>query len=687
MKDGGKLIMEPNDMSASKNEDQRLEATLYTRVANNRLARSLNFQDKQDFKDAYKGFLGGADLEYIQDKEGNRIWSWSEYRQFLDSNPETPAPNSVNPSLWRQSKLAMITGLFKVTDEIYQVRNYDISNMTFIESDSCIIVVDVQTCKETAKAAMDLFYEKRYGNSKETRKKVEWIIYTHSHADHYGGVKGVTEHKYAGKNIEIVAPEGFLEQALTENVMAGNVMSRRASYMYGSELPRDEKAQVGVGLGMATPTGSGGLIEPTMIITPGNDNFVTKNIGGLKFVFQLVPGSEAPVNLHFYIPRFKALCTAENAVHNLHNLYSLRGAKVRDAKAWSGYLSEAIERWGDKVEVLFGVHHWPVWNEQGDNKIVGYLKKQRDMYKYIHDQTLRLANHGYNMDEIAEMIVAEGLPEGLHSNWATRGYYGSLSHDVKAVYVYYLGWYDGNPATLHPLPRVEASEKYVEYMGGADSILAKAQVDYELGQYRWVAQVVNHLIYADPSNQEARELQANALEQLGYQAESGPWRNVYLSAAQSLRDSPGINSQAKAEMTGGGTITPDTIMAMPIDMLFDYMAMRLNGFDAKNASQTITLNWNFTDDENYLMTLENCVLNHVRTVLSVIPPSVSQAIDCHITLTAATFKRLIFGQITVEDAMACRLLQLTGNAEKLEELFSLIDSFNFYFNLVTPISA
>ncbi|MGB0384002.1 MAG: alkyl/aryl-sulfatase [Ardenticatenaceae bacterium] len=663
--------MEPNEMISSNNKARRHEPTSYTLEANLKLAQTLNFDDRQDFEDANRGYLGGGDLDQIPEGAKRPAWKWSEYRTFLDSNPDTPAPASVNPSLWRQSQLTMISGLFEVVPgRIWQVRNYDLANMTFIESDECIIVVDVLTSQPTAKAAIDLFYEKT-----GTTKKVEWIIYTHCHVDHYGGIKGILEHEQASDDIKIVAPEGFLEHALAENVTAGNVMSRRAMYMYGSLLPKHPKGQVGVGLGMATPRGSVGLIEPTMIIRPNNDNFVRKNIGGLRFVFQLVPGSEAPAEMHFYMPRFNALCTAENAVHTLHNLYTLRGAKVRDAKAWSDYLSETIERWGGKAQVLFGVHHWPVWNEDGQNKIVPYLKKQRDTYKYIHDQTLRLANHGYNMDEIAEIIVAEGLPEGLHTNWATRGYYGSLSHNVKAVYAFYLGWYDGNPATLHPLPRVEASKKYVEYMGGADNILANAQTDYDNGEYRWVAQVVNHVIYADPNNKQARKLQADALEQLGYQAESGPWRNVYLAAAQSLRLPP----RMPLPTTEASTVTPETISAMPTDMLFDYMAVRLNGFEAKHV-EPMTLIWTFTDTrEKYLMTLENSVLSQKEWERS------DKEADATITLIRETLNDLMLGKTTVEEAIASGDMCIAGNSLKVETLFELMDSFTVWFNLVTPV--
>jgi alkyl sulfatase BDS1-like metallo-beta-lactamase superfamily hydrolase len=483
-------------------------ASAATVAANAAVLRELPFQDKQDFQDAMRGFIAplpnnGA----ITSDDGRAVWDLSRFQFAKDQ----PAPATVNPSLWRQLQLLSIGGLFEVTPRIYQVRGGDLSNITFIEGKTGIIVMDPCISVETAKAGLDLYHKHR-GN-----RPVVAVVYTHSHIDHFGGVRGVLDEKdvKAGK-VRIIAPEHFVEEAVSENVVAGNHMQRRASYMFGKLISPGPVGMLGAGLGLTTPNGMSTLIEPTDVITKTGQ---TLTIDGLTFEFLLAPGSEAPAEMHFYVPELRALTAAENANHTLHNLYTLRGAKVRDARGWASYLDQTIERWGDQAEVLYGPHHWPTW---GQARIVDHLKKQRDMYKYLNDQTLRLANHGYNMVEAAEMI---NPPRELGQHWANRGTYGSVSHDVKAVWTYYLGYLDGNPARLEPLPPIDAGKKYVEYMGGASAVIQKARKDYEAGNYRWVAQVLDQVVSADPSNQEAKNLLADALEQMGYQAESGPWRN------------------------------------------------------------------------------------------------------------------------------------------------------------------
>jgi alkyl sulfatase BDS1-like metallo-beta-lactamase superfamily hydrolase len=633
-------------------QDQRNDATAATKAANDRLLEELPFDDTSDFDNAKRGLIAPLPAAMIEGEAGNTIWNPQQYG-FI--TPDAAAPDTVNPSLWRQSQLINLSGLFEVTDGIYQVRNLDLSNMTIIEGDEGITVVDPLISEETAKVGLELYHEHR------GEKPVKAVIYTHSHVDHYGGVRGVVdEADVRSGDVKIYAPEGFLEAAVAENVMAGNAMSRRASYMYGNLLPPDPKGQVGAGLGTTTSAGTVTLIPPTDIISKTGHKEV---IDGLTYEFLMAPGSEAPAEMLWFIEEKNAISAAEDATHTLHNTYSLRGAKIREPLPWSKYLNEALAMWGDKAEVLFAQHHWPTW---GNANVVELLSKQRDLYRYINDETLRLANQGYKMREIAERIE---LPESLATFWANRGYYGSLYHDVAATYVLYLGWFDGNPATLHELPPAEASRHYVEFMGGADAVLAKAKESYDKGDYRWVAQAVNHVVLADPDNQAAKDLQADALEQLGYQAESGPWRNFYLSGAKELRD--GV-----AQLPTPNTASPDTVRAMPLDLFFDYLGVRLNG--PKAAAAQAVLNFDFGDTGGkYLIELENGVLNHTAD-------RQADDADATVTLTRVTLNDIILQETKLADALSVGDVKVSGDQTKLEELVSYLDTFQFWFNIVTP---
>ena len=624
-----------------------------TKKINAGVLQQLPFTDRQDFEDARRGFIAPLpDGGVIRDKDGKPVWDLTSF-SFIKEG--APAPDPVNPSLWRQSQLLTYAGLFKVIDRVYQVRGADASNINFIEGDTGIIVVDPLISVECARAALDLYYQHR------PKKPVVAVIYSHSHTDHYGGVKGVvSEDDVKAGKVKVIAPDGFMKAAVDENVMAGTAMSRRAGYMYGIFLPPGPQGKVTSGLCLTVSTGTVTLIPPTDIITRTGQELT---IDGLKFVFQMAPDTEAPAEMHFYIPQLKLLCPAENCCHNLHNVYTLRGAKIRDTLAWSKALNETLERWGDQAEVMLNVHHWPVW---GQARIVDRLKKQRDMYRYLHDQTLRLANQGYTMTEIGEMIQ---LPPSLAQEFYCRGYYGSVNHNVKSVYVKYLGWFDGNPANLHPLPPREASKRYVEFMGGAEAVIKKAQEDYDKGDYRWVAQVMNHVVFADPKNAAAKELQARALEQLGYQAESGPWRNFYLTGAQELR-------QGMTEMEGT-TASPDTIRAMPLELIFDYLGVRLNAPEAEGKS--ITINWNFTDTkEQYVLALENGALNHTAN-------KQAKEADATVTLTRAALDQAILGgKPKLQAEIAAGDIKIDGQKEKVGELLSLLDKFDPWFNIVTP---
>ncbi|MSY23070.1 MAG: MBL fold metallo-hydrolase, partial [Actinobacteria bacterium] len=493
--------------------NQPKPASESTILANAAAQSRYNFEDTADFDRARRGLLLQIESGAINSELGVPVWDPSQY-EFVSGE----SPDSVNPSLWRQAALNNIHGLFEVVPGIYQVRGYDISNISFIRSDTGWIVIDPLTVAETAAAARKLI-DSHFGPL-----PIVAVIYTHSHADHYGGIRGiVTDEEVKSGQIRIIAPEGFLEAAVSENVTAGPAMTRRAMYMYGVLLPVGPLGHVDAGLGKTIPIlGSRGLITPTQSITQSGE---VLEIDGVPIEFQLTPGTEAPAEMNFYFPSYRAVCMAENCAATLHNVYTPRGAEIRDSLSWSKYIDDAIDLFLDRSDVAFASHHWPRW---GQADMLAFLSGQRDIYRYLHDQTMRLANHGHTANEIAEMLA---LPDAIADEWFNRDYYGTVSHNVKAVYQRYLGWFDANPAHLHELPQVDSAKKFVEYMGGADAVLERATEDFNRGEYRWVAQVVNHLVFADPTSQSARELQADALEQLGYQSESGPWRSFYLTGA------------------------------------------------------------------------------------------------------------------------------------------------------------
>ncbi|WP_416348251.1 alkyl/aryl-sulfatase [Citrobacter sp. R-1.5.2] len=628
------------------------EATAQTKSANDALYGQLPFTDKTDFSNAHKGFIAPLPQELIKGKQGNTVWNPQQYAFIKEGDK---APDTVNPSLWRQSQLINIGGLFEVTDGVYQIRNLDLSNMTIMEGKEGITVIDPLVSAETAKVGMDLYYQNR------GKRPVVAVIYTHSHVDHYGGVRGVVDEAdvKSGK-VKVYAPAGFMKEAVSENIMAGNAMSRRASYMYGNLLKPDAKGQVGAGLGTTTSAGTVTLIEPTNYITHTGQKEV---IDGLTYDFMMAPGSEAPSEMLWYVEEKGMIEAAEDVTHTLHNTYSLRGAKIRDPLAWSKYINDVITRWGGKANIIIAQHHWPTW---GNDNVVKLMKSQRDMYRYINDQTLRMANQGLTRDEIAANFK---LPSGLAKSWASRGYYGSVSHDVKATYVFYLGWFNGNPATLDELPPVDAAKKYVDYMGGADAIMQKAKADYAQGNYRWVAQVTNKIVFADPHNKDARNLEADALEQMGYQAESGPWRNFYLTGAQELRN--GVVKGATPN-----TASPDTVKAMSPEMFFDYLAVHINGEKAANAKAVFNVDLG-SDGGKYKLELENGVLNHSANAQA------SDA-DASIVLNRATLNKIILKEESLKQAKEKGEVTITGNQAKVDEFLSYLDSFDFWFNIVTP---
>jgi alkyl sulfatase BDS1-like metallo-beta-lactamase superfamily hydrolase len=632
---------------------QRKDATKATKDANDRLLEELPFEDRRDFEEAERGFIAPLpDGGLLRAEDGSDVWNTQKF-SFIEE--DSPAPDTVNPSLWRQSQLVLKGGLFKVTDRIYQVRNADLSNLTIVEGDTGLIVFDPLITTEAARWALELYFAHR------PRRPVVAVVHSHSHVDHFGGVKGViSEGGVATGKVKIVAPAGFLEAAVAENVLAGNVMSRRATYMYGNLLPPDPKGQVGAGLGMTTSVGTVTLIPPTDEITETGQRMM---IDGLTFEFLLAPDTEAPAEMHWFIEELGALTAAENCCHTLHNTYTLRGAAIRDPQAWSRYLNETIDRWGHKTEVMYGMHHWPVW---GTDRVLEMLRKGRDAYRYINDQTLRLANHGHTPVEIADIVE---LPDELAHHWALRGYYGTVNHNVRATYVKYLGWFDGNPANLHTLPPEKVAKRYVEFMGGAQATLKKARSAYESGEYRWVAEVVNHVVFADPGNAKARELQADALEQMGYQSEAGPWRNFYLTGAKELRE--GV-----VKLPAPNTASPDSVRAMSLDLFFNYLGVRLNGPMASGTR--ITLNLEFTDTgDRAVLELANGALNHLLG-------HTAEEADATVTLTRSALDRVILGEKTLADEVSSGETAVEPNSAPLEKLVSLLDTFEFWFPIVEP---
>ncbi len=621
-------------------------------------ARASMSNDRSDFDRVRRGLLASPRQRQIPGRFGHAVWDHDSYAFLDDPERSNDPPATVHPSLWRQGQLNNVAGLFEVVDGIYQVRGLDISNITFIRGDSGWIVIDPLTSRETAEAALELIH------SHFNERPIHAVIYTHSHTDHFGGVRGViNEADVLAERVEIIAPAGFLEAAVSENVLAGTVMLRRATYMYGALLARDEKGHVDTGLGKGLPAlPSVGLIGPTREIhTTGTE----LTIDGVRMIFQITPGTEAPAEMNIFFPELSALCMAENCTANQHNLYTLRGAQVRDALAWSKYINESIELYLDETTVLFASHHWPRW---GQDEARDYLASQRDAYRYVHDQTLRLANHGLTMNEIAEELT---LPDSLGDQFFNRGYYGTMSHNAKAVYQRYLGWFDANPAHLHVHPPVAAAQRYVAFMGGAQSVLEKAHQSFDAGDYRWVAEVVNHVVFADPSNEAARLLQADALEQLSYQSESGPWRDFYLTGAQELRS----NGTALAGVAGNA-LSSEFANAMSTEMLFDLLGVRLNGPRAANLA--VNADVQVTDrDEQWALGVMNGAVNAVAGRTHG---------EAHVSIrcTHAALAALISGHGELETLEANGAMAIDGSRNDLSSLLSALDTFSFGFEIVLP---
>ena len=629
-------------------------ATTITAEANAEWYEKLDFSDRREFANAERGWLDNAEGRIIDGDDNRSVWDLQSYG---DLNRD--APDTVNPSLWRNTQLNAKAGLFEVCDGIYQVRGFDMANTTFIRTDHGWIVFDVLMCKENMKAAKELM-ENRFGPL-----DIKAVLYSHSHVDHFGGVEGVITREQvadaklslkkqlaSGKTL-VLAPAGFLKHAISENVYAGIAMARRAQFQYGTVLDKGEKGALSVGIGMGQSTGTVGLIAPTYEI---GEDVPKLTIDGLEIEFQLTPGTEAPAEMNAYFPKYRALWMAENCTGTLHNLYTLRGAEVRDANDWAKYIIEADQRFCDKTDVVFQSHNWPHWGEE----IHDYLLNTAAIYKFIHDQTLHYMNQGYTSTEVAAMLT---LPEKLEKVWYTRPYYGTLAHNAKAVYQKYLGWYDANPVNLNPLPPSDTAKKLVEYLGSTDAVLRKARKDFEKGDYQWVAQITKELVFADPSNQKARNLCADALEQLGYQAESGAWRNAYLMGAAELRKG---NLSGLARTANG---LGSAMKEMTVDMLLDYISILTDANAAQN--DDVTLNLIVTDvNEKFYVTRKNGIL---------LSYSGENRPDAQATVTCKRLQLLALMQ-----GQQAGQVQVSGDATALKRLLAYASKFEKTFNVIEP---
>ncbi len=639
-------------------------ASDHTVEVNSVLYSVLDFEDKTEYNFATKGLIDAPqDLE-LKDKDGNIIWSQKAY-SFVDNYNE--CPDTVNPSLWENTKNNHAYGLFEVCENIYQVRGYDMANLTLIKGDTGWIVFDPLMSVECTQAAMQLV-EKNLG-----KLPVKAVIISHPHVDHYGGIKGLMtddmaadsllplEEQLSSGLVPVIVPEHFTEHAVSENVYAGKGMGRRASYQYGVFLEQSETGKMAMGIGMGQSTGTVSFITPTYEIKTTGETYT---IDGVTMEFQMTPGTEAPAEMNIWFPEMKALWVAENCTATLHNLYTLRGAQIRDGNAWAKYITEAISLYGSEAEVTFQSHNWPHW---GNELVNNYLADTAAVYKFINDQTLTYINQGYTSDEISNMIE---LPDELAKNWYTRQYYGTVAHNSKAVYQKYMGWYDANPVNLNPLEPTESAKKWVEYLGDTDEVLRKAKEDFDKGEYQWVAEVTNVLVYADPENTAARLLCADALEQLGYQSESGTWRNAYLSAALELRNGNAAEKGQNAKSDGS------ILKNMTAEMIFDYVGILLDKHTM--SGEDFTINVNLTDtNEKIMLRFNNGALLQYENTSS---DSADLTITCPKNALALILQRDM-KKITAS-------MKLEGDVSKLELIVDNLNQFdvsaNADFNIVEP---
>ncbi len=616
------------------------------------VVQALDFSDRHDFDDAQRGFVGTLPQAQVAADDGGVAWSLAPYA-FLDGE----APATVNPSLWRMAQLNAIHGLFEVSERVYQVRGFSLANVTFVEGERGVIVIDPLQFTEHARAALALYRHHR------GPRPVSAVIYTHSHRDHYGGVRGVYGEEEQRLGVPVIGPVGFTEECFSESILAGVPMRRRAMFQFGWSLKPGPMAHVDCGLGKAVGRGGDGFVAPTLLI---REPIETHTVDGVECVFHLTSGTEAPANMSLHFPALKVLNLAEIACHTMHNLCPLRGAKTRDALEWARCLDDALEMFVPQAEVLVVQHHWPVW---GRERMAQYVAGQRDLYRYLHDQTLRLMSKALTPSEIAEALL---LPSALSRQWFARGYYGAVAHNVAAVYAHYLGPFEGNPARLNPLPPTAAAQRHVAYMGGADAVVARAQADFSVGEFRWVVEVLNLVVFAEPGHRAARELAADAMEQLGYQAESATWRNAYLLGALELR------SNAAARAPTGVAISPDVVAVLPLARFLEYLAIRVDGPKAQNIS--LRLDWRLVDGTQ--VDAQRLVLSH--GALNHRPGSHGAHADAVIETTRAQLAAHSAGRTTLLAGLASGTLPVHGNRALVQQFFEALDEFDPMFNVVEP---
>lgn len=633
-------------------------ATEFTRQINENVYQLLDFNDKQEEEFATRGFITAPDSLQIAGSNGNIVFNQDAY----DFVRDTEAPDSANPSLWRNTQLNAYYGLFEVQEGIYQVRGYDLSNLTFVKSDNGWIILDCLATENTARAALELF-ESQMGEA-----NIVAVIISHAHVDHYGGIRGLISEEdaadpslpldaqIASGKTAIIVPQGFEEAVMSENVFVGTAMKRRSIYQYGSSLQKGPQGSLSVGIGLGVSQDGVGYINPTFEVT---EAVFETAIDGVRAIFQLTPDTESPAEMNTYFPDQKALWMAENCTASMHNLYTLRGAQVRDASAWARYITEAQTLFGEEAEVVFQSHNWPHW---GNALIQEYMTNTAAVYKFIHDQTLLYVNEGYTSTEIADMIQ---LPEALEKVWYTRQYYGTLKHNVKAVYQKYMGWYDANPVNLDELTPTEYAQNLVRYLGDPDKVLELAREDYEKGEYQWVAQITNALVYADPENAQARYLCADALEQLGYQAESGAWRNAYLVGAFELRN--GTDLYPPTEIVGAGT----TAQSMSAQNTLDYMGIMMD--TEKLADESFLVNLVLTDDQNYLLKIHHGVLLYYPG---------QQSDEAAFTIT--TRRAGVLAIAAKNTDLIAKLVTVEGDEALYRKLCDSMVKLSLYFNIIEP---
>ncbi|WP_394229667.1 alkyl/aryl-sulfatase [Shewanella colwelliana] len=636
----------------SKHFDSKGKApSQFTIDSQNSLRQSLPFDDKRDFEEAQRGFIAAPEYKQIMAEAGNVAWDMGSYDWLLN---EGESFDTIHPSLQRQAVLNMAYGLYEVIpDKIYQVRGYDLANISFIKGKTGWIVFDPLTAKETAAAAL------KFINEQLGERPVVAVVYSHSHADHFGGVRGVIDEAdvKSGK-VKVIAPEGFMHHAVAENVMAGNAMTRRMFFQYGVLLPRSPYGHVDQSIGKNTAAGNLGLIAPNVTI---DKDFVDMTVDGVKMVFQSTPGTEAPAEMNTWFPDMKAFWAAENITGTIHNIYTLRGALVRDALEWSKQINVALYEYGQEADVMFASHSWPRW---GNDRIQEVMRAQRDTYAHLNNQVLHLANQGVTINQIHNEYK---LPESLVRQWSAHSYHGSEEHNSRAVLNRYLGYWDANPATLMPLSPEDSAPLYVEMMGGSDKILKKGKALFEEGKYFHAIEILNKLVFAESKNQPAKDLLADVYEQIGYQKESPSVRNSFLAAAYELRH--GMPTGASPKASG-----PDMIKGMSTGLWLDFLGVRLD--TEKSADKQYIINFITPDNgEKYLVELSNSALTNIEGVQA-------DKADLTITIDRSELNDVMMGAHSFDDKIKAGKVKIEGDSQVIKDLMSSLVTFTMAFELL-----